>query len=78
MLSVLALGRHGHPLPRAHQSHPAGSTAHLQADLTDVEAEERFLSTTARRLDTLGAITKVKRQTGGQGLVRAEDNLESA
>ena len=44
---------------------------------TDVKAEKRFLSTIARRLDTLGAITKGQRQTGGQGLFRAEDNLES-
>ena len=43
---------------------------------TDVKAEKRFLSTIARRLDTLGAITKGQRQTGGQGLFRADDNLE--
>jgi predicted RNA methylase len=44
---------------------------------TDVKAEKRFLSTIARRLDTLGAITRGQRQTGGQGLFRADDNLES-
>ncbi|CAO3456080.1 Uncharacterized methyl transferase/DEAD-like helicase/Strawberry notch C-domain protein mlr9704 [Azospirillum argentinense] len=44
---------------------------------TDVRAEKRFLSTIARRLDTLGAITRGQRQTGGQGLFRADDNLES-
>lgn len=44
---------------------------------TDVKAEKRFLSTIARRLDTLGAITRGQRQTGGQGLLRPEDNLES-
>jgi len=44
---------------------------------TDVKAEKRFLSTIARRLDTLGAITKGQRQTGGQGLFRADDHLES-
>jgi len=44
---------------------------------TNVKAEKRFLSTIARRLDTLGAITRGQRQTGGQGLFRAEDNLES-
>ena len=42
-----------------------------------MKAEKRFLSTIARRLDTLGAITKGQRQTGGQGLFRPEDNLES-
>ena len=37
---------------------------------TNVQAEKRFLSTIARRLDTLGAITRGQRQTGGQGLFR--------
>src|SRR3546814_7333192 len=36
-----------------------------------------FRSTKARRLDTLGAITRGQRQTGGQGLFRPEANLES-
>ncbi|OYY85187.1 MAG: methylase, partial [Rhizobiales bacterium 35-66-30] len=44
---------------------------------TNVKAEKRFLSTIARRLDTLGAITRGQRQTGGQGLFHPEDNLES-
>ncbi len=44
---------------------------------SNVKGEKRFLSTIARRLDTLGAITKGQRQTGGQGIFRAEDNLES-
>ncbi len=44
---------------------------------TNVKAERRFLSTIARRLDTLGAITRGQRQTGGQGMFRSEDNLES-
>jgi hypothetical protein len=44
---------------------------------TNVKAEKRFLSTIARRLDSLGAITRGQRQTGGQGLFRPEDNLES-
>ena len=43
---------------------------------TDVKGEKRFLSTIARRLDTLGAITRGQRQTGGQGLFRSQDNLE--
>jgi predicted RNA methylase len=45
---------------------------------TNVKAEKRFLSTIARRLDTLGAITRGQRQTGGQGLFQPEDNLESS
>jgi len=44
---------------------------------TDIRGEKRFLSTIARRLDSLGAITRGQRQTGGQGMFRASDNLES-
>lgn len=44
---------------------------------TDVKAERRFLSTIARRLDNMGALTRGQRQTGGQGMFRSEDNLES-
>ena len=44
---------------------------------TDVKGQKRFISTIARRLDTLGAITRGQRQTGGQGLFRPSDNLES-
>ena len=44
---------------------------------TNVRGERRFISTIARRLDALGALTRGQRQTGGQGLFRAADNLES-
>ena len=44
---------------------------------TDVKGEKRFVSTIARRLDTLGAITRGQRQTGGQGMFQSSDNLES-
>jgi hypothetical protein len=44
---------------------------------TNVKAQKRFVSTIARRLDTMGAITRGQRQTGGQNMFRPEDNLES-
>ena len=44
---------------------------------TDIHGEKRFLSTIARRLDSLGALTRGERRTAGAGLFRAEDNLES-
>ena len=44
---------------------------------TNVHGEKRFTSTIARRLDALGALTKGQRETGSQGMFRAEDNLES-
>ena len=44
---------------------------------TDVKGERRFISTIARRLDSLGALTRGQRQTGGQNLFNPADNLES-
>jgi hypothetical protein len=44
---------------------------------TDVRGERRFISTIARRLDSLGALTRGQRQTGGQNLFNPADNLES-
>ena len=44
---------------------------------TDVHGEKRFISAISRRLATLGAISKGMRETGTQGLFRAQDNLES-
>lgn len=45
---------------------------------TDVRGERRFISTVARRLDALGALTRGQRQTGGQNLFDPADNLESS
>jgi C-terminal domain on Strawberry notch homologue len=46
--------------------------------VTNVRGERRFISTIARRLDALGALTRGQRQTGGQGLFDPRDNLESS
>src|SRR5258705_7988439 len=58
---------------RTNQAH----TPLFLPSVTDVKAEKRFLSTIARRLDTLGALTRGQRQTGGHGLFRPEANLQS-
>ncbi len=68
--AIQGLGRSN----RTHQAQPPL----FRPVTTNVKAEKRFLSTIARRLDTLGAITRGQRQTGGQGLFRPEDNLESS
>jgi hypothetical protein len=44
---------------------------------TNLKAQKRFISSIARRLDQLGALTKGQRQTGSGGLFSAADNLES-
>src|SRR3546814_20441809 len=44
---------------------------------TDCKGERRFISTIARRLDSLWALTRGQRPTGGQNLFDPADNLES-
>ena len=44
---------------------------------TDIKGEKRFLSTIARRLDSLGALTKGERRSTSNGMFRAEDSLEN-
>lgn len=44
---------------------------------TNLEGQRRFISSIARRLSQLGALTKGSRETGNQGLFNARDNLES-
>lgn len=50
---------------------------HYALAATDIVGEKRFMSSIARRLDQLGALTKGERKTGSQGLFNARDNLES-
>lgn len=44
---------------------------------TDLSGQKRFISSIARRLSQLGALTKGERRTGDQGLFSSRDNLES-
>ena len=71
-------GRHCHPGPGAHQSHQPGPAAAVPAGRDRRQGRRSGSCRPSREsLDTLGAITKGQRQTGGQGLFRADDNLES-
>ncbi|RMB09024.1 strawberry notch family protein [Eilatimonas milleporae] len=63
-------------LGRSHRSNQA-CPPHLLPVTTNVQGQKRFTSTIVSRLGTLGALTRGQRQTGGQGLFRQEDNLES-
>lgn len=45
---------------------------------TDITAQKRFLSSIARRLEQLGALTKGQRDTGGQGILDNSYNFESS
>ncbi|MBE5075097.1 strawberry notch family protein [Erythrobacteraceae bacterium E2-1 Yellow Sea] len=63
-------------LGRTHRTHQA-ATPLFRPVTTDCKGELRFTSTIARRLDSLGALTRGQRQTGGQNLFDPADNLES-
>lgn len=60
---------------RTHRSNEASAPIY-KLITTDVRGQKRFVSTIARRLDQLGALTKGQRQTGS-GMFSARDNLES-
>jgi hypothetical protein len=64
-------------LGRTHRSAQASAPL-FRPVTTDVRGERRFISTIARRLDALGALTRGQRQTGGQNLFDPADNLESS
>lgn len=67
-------------LGRTHRSNQAQAPAYVLVH-TNLKGQKRFISTIARRLSQLGAITKGERQavTGGEdaALFTAADNLES-
>lgn len=63
-------------LGRTHRTNQASPPV-FRPVTTDCRGERRFISTIARRLDSLGALTRGQRQTGGQNLFDPADNLES-
>lgn len=63
-------------LGRTHRTHQLCAPL-FRPVTTDCRGERRFISTIARRLDALGALTRGQRQTGGQNLFDPADNLES-
>ena len=68
-------------LGRTHRTHQASAPL-FRPLTTDVKGERRFIATIARRLDTLGAITRGQRDSQsamgeGNAMFRPEDNLES-
>lgn len=63
-------------LGRTHRTNEA-STPHYILVTTNLKGHKRFISTIARRLDQLGALTKGQRQAGSQGLFGEKDNLEN-
>ena len=66
----------GPELKRTHRTNQA-SSPHAMLPTTDLAAQKRFVSSIARRLDQLGALTRGQRQTTSQGLFTASDNLAS-
>jgi hypothetical protein len=63
-------------LGRTHRSNQANQPLYV-LPTTNLKAQKRFISSIARRLDQLGALTKGQRNTNSQGLFTNRDNLES-
>ena len=63
-------------LGRTHRSNQAQPPHYLLVS-TDLNAQKRFISTIAKRMEGLGALTKGQRDTTSQGLFSAADNLET-
>lgn len=61
---------------RSHRSNQAAAPIFTLVT-TDLKGQKRFISTIARRLEQLGALSKGQRQAGATGLFGPEDNLES-
>ncbi len=64
-------------LGRTHRTNQANAPIFRLVEIAELKAQRRFVSTIARRLDQLGAITRGQRQAGSSGLFKATDNLES-
>lgn len=63
-------------LGRSHRTNQASAPEYVLT-MTNIKGHKRFISTIARRLDQLGALTKGQRQAGSSGLIDAKDNLEN-
>lgn len=63
-------------LGRTHRSNQAQAPTYFLVH-TNLKGQRRFISTIARRLAQLGALTKGQRQAGEAGLFSPADNLES-
>ncbi len=61
---------------RTHRTNQA-QDPHYVLPTTNLKAQKRFVSSIARRLDQLGALTRGQREATSQGLFTASDNLES-
>ena len=61
---------------RTHRTNQA-TEPHYVLPTTNLKAQKRFVSSIARRLDQLGALTRGQRQATSQGMFTASDNLES-
>lgn len=61
---------------RSHRTNQA-QEPHYVLPTTNLKAQKRFVSSIARRLDQLGALTRGQREATSQGMFTASDNLES-
>lgn len=63
-------------LGRTHRTNQVSAPQYRLVEIGDLPGQRRFISTIARRLDQLGALTRGQRQTGSSGIFSSIDNLE--
>lgn len=63
-------------LGRTHRTNQVQAPEYKLVEIDSLKGQKRFVSTIARRLDQLGALTKGERRAGSGGLFAAADNLE--
>jgi predicted RNA methylase len=61
---------------RVHRSNQAQAPIYHLVQIEELKGQKRFLSTIARRLNQLGALTKGERRAASSGMLSAADNLE--
>jgi len=64
-------------LGRSHRSNQVHTPEYKLVE-TDLPGHKRFISTIARRLEQLGALSRGQRDTGGGGMFSESDNLEGS
>jgi len=70
-------GRHRHPGPRRSKPHQPGTAAAVPADRHGRQGEKRFFPPSRAASTRSAPSPRASVKTGGQGLFRADDNLES-
>lgn len=62
---------------RTHRTNQSSAPIYKLVEIAELPGQRRFVSSIARRLDQMGALTRGQREAGSSGMFKAADNLES-